>query len=72
MTYYKKRRIVMRKPKNILYLALRNLRVGEELICSCRSYDAMKDRIKEITESFTERRYGIIRHGATWKIWRTA
>jgi hypothetical protein len=71
MTYVKRKRFT-RKPKDILLLALRNLWIGEELICTRKSYEAMMDRIKQITESFTERRYGIIRHGAIWKIWRTA
>jgi len=71
MTYIRRKRFT-RKPKDILLLALRNLWIGEELICTRKSYESMMDRIKQITESFTERRYGIIRHGAIWKIWRTA
>jgi hypothetical protein len=78
MTYVRRKRFT-RKPKDILLLSIRNLGVrkdldedGECLICTQRSYESMMDRIKQITESFTERRYGIIRHGATWKIWRTA
>lgn len=72
MTYYKKRRIVMRKPKDILSLALRNLWPGEEIICTKRTYDAVKDRLKSITDSYADRRIETIKHGATWKIWRTA
>lgn len=78
MTYVRRKKF-KRKPKDVLLLAIRNLGVkkgleeyGEQLICTRRSYDAMGDRIKEITESLADRKFGIIRRGATWKIWRTA
>ena len=85
MTYVHRKRftrkpkdILLRKPKDILLLALRNLGVskdldedGEHLICTRKSYEAMMDRIEGITESLAPRKFGITRHGAIWKIWRT-
>jgi hypothetical protein len=62
---------IIRTPKDILLLALRNLWTGEELICTTHSYDAMRGRIKEIIDSFADREFRIIREGTIWKIWRT-
>ena len=71
MTYVRRKRFT-RKPKDVLSLALRNLWPGEEIICTKRTDEAVKDRMKSITDSYTDKKIETIRHGATWKIWRTA
>jgi len=44
MTYVK-RRPFHRKPKDILALSLKNLRPGEELLCTKRTYEVVESRV---------------------------
>jgi hypothetical protein len=58
MTYVHRKRFT-RKPKDILSLALRNLWPGEEIICTKRTYDAVKVRLEALSQSFGDRRIEI-------------
>ncbi len=60
MTYVPRRRFT-RRPKDILTLALKNLWAGEELICTQRTYDAIRDRVNDFARSKQDRRIATIR-----------
>lgn len=62
MTYVRRKRFT-RKPKDILSLALRNLWPGEEIICTKKTYEAVKDRMKSF--SWPDRRIETIPYGVT-------
>ena len=42
--------------KDILSLALRNMWPGEEIICTKRTYEAVKVRLEALSQSFGDRR----------------
>ena len=60
-----------RKPKDILVLALKNLWVGEELICTASGYSRMKERVDAFSRSRQDLRLAVIPWGAIRKIRRT-
>jgi hypothetical protein len=69
MTYVK--RSTIRKSKDILALALKNLWPGDELLCTSNTYSNIKDRIEEFSTSHKDRRIDAIPWGTIRKIRRT-
>lgn len=59
------------KTRDILVLALKNLRVGEELICTASGYSRMKERVDAFSRSRQDLRLAVIPWGAIRKIRRT-
>ena len=66
------RKQFVRKPKDVLGITLRNLSVGEEVFCTSKTYDAIKDRVHEFTQARQDRRWSILQWGSIKKIKRTA
>ena len=69
MIFVRKKRFV-RKPKDILALALKNLWPGEELLCTKATYDAIADRIEAFKAIQTDRRLATIAWGQVRKVRR--
>lgn len=69
---YIRRCIQKRKPRDILSLSLRNLRVGEEIICTKNTYNSIKDRIGQFYQSRNDMRMSVIPRGSIRKIRRVA
>jgi hypothetical protein len=67
-----RKQMIPRKPKDILGLALKNLSVGEEVFCTSKTYDAIKDRVHEFTQARQDRSWSILQWGSIKKIKRTA
>ena len=73
MTNSRNRKPAHHRPKDILVLALRNLWVGEELLCTAKSYEANKGRIDRFRQSrSSDMRIEIIPNGVIRKIRRVA
>ena len=70
MIFIRKKRFI-RKPKDILALALKNLWPGEELLCSKAIYDKIDDRVEAFKAIQTDRRIVTIQWGDIRKIRRT-
>lgn len=70
MTYVRRKRI--RKPKDLLVLALRDLLVGEDVICTSQTHEAIKDRVDAFYQSRKDLRFAQIKEGPTMKIKRVA
>lgn len=71
MTYVKPRRFI-RKPKDTLNLALKNLWPGEELICTPRTYAAIEQRLEAFRAVQQDKRIATIRDKDLRKIRRVA
>ena len=59
------------KPRNILLTLLRNMWLGDEIICTNRTYENIKGRVDSFAKSRKDRRLDIIPCGAIRKIRRT-
>ena len=70
MTYVKRR--FTRKPKDTLAQAIKHLWPGEELICTVRTYEAIKDRVDTLAIAQHGRKLETIPYGAIKKIRRVA
>ena len=70
MVYIPKRRF--RKPKDILALALKGLWPGDELICTERTYHAIRDRVDAWTKVQQDRRIATIHADPLKKLRRVA
>ena len=66
------RRRAIRRPKDILTLALKNLWPGDELLCTARTGDAIRSRVESFRASKTDWRLEVILYGPIRKIRRTA
>ena len=71
MTYVRRKHSI-HKPKDILGLSLRNLWLGDELICTSRTYDAIRGRVNEFSRSHQDKRLATITCGSIMKIRRVA
>ncbi len=61
----------MKKPRDVLALALRNLRSGEELLCTARSYANVAPRIPDVQRSFPSMRFNTFQRDGMGHIRRT-
>ena len=60
-----------KRKKDVLNLALKNLRVGDEgLIFSFRTYDAIKERIEYFRSLYPEQRHRVWGYGNVQRIKR--
>ena len=57
---YVRRKTFRRKPKDVLDITLRSLFQGEELICTPRTFENIKDRVESFNCSHQDRRMGVI------------
>jgi hypothetical protein len=71
MTYVKRKRFTC-KPKDILTLALRNLWLGDEILCTARTFGSIKVRVESFVRSRQGWRTDVIQSGNLRKIRRTA
>jgi hypothetical protein len=71
MTYVKPRRFT-RKPKDILFLTLKNLWPGEEIICTQSTYSSIESRVEAFRAIQHEKRVATIQDGQIRKIRRVA
>lgn len=55
-----RRKPSFRRPKDILLITLRNLFQGDEIFCTNRTYDAIKSRVRDFSESQQDRRMATI------------
>jgi hypothetical protein len=69
MIFVRRKRFV-KKPKDILALALKNLWPGEELLCTKATYDAIAERVDAFRAIQTDRRLATIAWGEVRKIRR--
>ena len=70
MTFVPRRRRTIRRPKDILTLALKNLWPGDELLCTARTGDAIRSRVDAFRASKQDWRVEIISYGPIRKIRR--
>ena len=70
MTFVPRRRRAIRRPKDILTLALKNLWPGDELLCTARTGDAIRSRVESFRASKQDWRVEIISYGPIRKIRR--
>jgi hypothetical protein len=50
----------MKRPRDILVLALRNLHVGEELLCTSRTYTQIAPRIEAFKQTYPTCRFNVL------------
>ena len=55
MTFVRKRRVI-RKPKDMLKIALKRLWQGDELLCTKRTFEAISSRVAAFNYSWRDRR----------------
>ena len=60
----------MKRQRDVLAIALRNLRVGDELSCTPRSYEGIEQRLQAYRIVNSERRFAIQRSNSTYTIKR--
>jgi hypothetical protein len=59
-----------KRQKDVLNLSLKNLRVGDEIIFTFRTYDAVKDRIEYFRSLYPEQRHRVWGYGNVQRIKR--
>ena len=59
MTYVR-RKTFKRRPKDILDIALRNLFQGDELICTPRTLENIRERVEQFNQLRQDRRVSVI------------
>lgn len=66
------RKQFVRKPKDILEMTLRNMVVGDDVVCTLKTYEAIKDRVNNYSLSHSDRRLAIMQWGGVKKLKRAA
>ena len=67
-----RKQMIPRKPKDILEMTLRNMVVGDEVVCTLKTYEAIKDRVNNYSLLHSDRRLAIMQWGGVKKLKRAA
>lgn len=61
-----------RKPKDYLVITLRNLLQGQEILCTSHTFENIKDRVNEFSQSRKDLEFKVFSWGGIKKIRRVA